>query len=569
MLSHHLAHSWHLPWCFSGPSLRKVRFKVSTLVASLLRQGVPLLRIPSDFISALQTYVRAGRGSFTTGLETKYLESTSFWKEAYEKSEAARMVLQDQVYNLEEVLETTKGQRPSGHHTPGSKIGQKRKRDFDAPVKSGSDAERRATPASMPSIRGLTSFSKIPPESDVPEEVVGGGISTLMRRFYNVNHLASQRRLDNAKLASSIAEFSSEAESLLAAAVAKACSKPIHNVPDTIAIGQDALPSICTAIGRCLPTLLHAHKRLGALPPLATNSRYASYTTIRLLSSTMVHLNTVSMCLAGQTCHSTKAKPAKHRKLDGSRSSTQTGQVDEQHMRALHALADILHRSFQLLSVAPAAQVTKKRKQSQAQCRDILQALLCGFLNHLGQVLATFVFASNPQEPDQHQSNHSKSGSVFDPHIHSRRMSGLHSYDTVENGVAFHSASLQARPLVQVLRQAMQVVDGSPALLDKISTGQQGAAHGLGKVVEPQTQILHRLQNTLLKGVFGHNEEAFKESLGETERQERPSKQAEEYTTLENEEMVIGEWFTREVWTQVGWDVLVKQLEDLKGIMAT
>jgi hypothetical protein len=68
--------------------------------------------------------------------------------------------------------------------------------------------------------------------------------------------------------------------------------------------------------------------------------------------------------------------------------------------------------------------------------------------------------------------------------------------------------------------------------------------------------IIARMQNTMLRGMFGDQEEAFHDTL------RRPSEtESTDYTKdlmVGQDEEVTSEWFVGEVWKYIGWDILTK-----------
>jgi hypothetical protein len=70
--------------------------------------------------------------------------------------------------------------------------------------------------------------------------------------------------------------------------------------------------------------------------------------------------------------------------------------------------------------------------------------------------------------------------------------------------------------------------------------------------------IVAKMQNTLLRGLFG-DDEAFQDSLGRPSEME--STDDPEDATAHSIEDMTPEWFIGEVWNNVGWDILAKRID--------
>lgn len=68
------------------------------------------------------------------------------------------------------------------------------------------------------------------------------------------------------------------------------------------------------------------------------------------------------------------------------------------------------------------------------------------------------------------------------------------------------------------------------------------------------TKIRNKLQHTLLRGVFGDDDESFKEAI------RRPDMKIvdDDVDVACNGRENAGEWFVGEVWALVGWDSLTR-----------
>ena len=70
--------------------------------------------------------------------------------------------------------------------------------------------------------------------------------------------------------------------------------------------------------------------------------------------------------------------------------------------------------------------------------------------------------------------------------------------------------------------------------------------------------VVDKMQNTLLRALFGDQDEAFRDSLRRPAKVERIDDT--EDLMVGTEEDITSEWFIGEVWNSVGWDILTKHI---------
>lgn len=166
---------------------------------------------------------------------------------------------------------------------------------------------------------------------------------------------------------------------------------------------------------------------------------------------------------------------------------------------------------------------------TEAAHQELFDGLLCTFFEYLGSNLSMAVF-SEPMTQGLPQPV-----GLLQP----RGLSaGLDDHTQVDL-----STTLKVAPyLIAILRKMKPHMDGRG---DVETNGCAGA-------------VLKKMQNTLLRALFGDQDQAFGESL------ERPAEVESVYYTddlmADEGQDATSEWFIGEVWNNVGWKVLTKHI---------
>jgi hypothetical protein len=178
----------------------------------------------------------------------------------------------------------------------------------------------------------------------------------------------------------------------------------------------------------------------------------------------------------------------------------------------------------------------------------VLDSLICIFLDHLGSSLSLVVFADG----DATSSTATQLG-FLPPR-------GLIDTSHVDQQTAKRTAQYEARYLVTILRHLMQCIDKRQSLgrsvsdtcvtVDKPLTNSDSAFAAGVRI---------KLQKTLLRGVFGGDDESFRGAL------QRPNTKVieDDVHVASSGQEEPGEWFIGEVWRLLGWSVLTGQEGDL------
>ena len=174
----------------------------------------------------------------------------------------------------------------------------------------------------------------------------------------------------------------------------------------------------------------------------------------------------------------------------------------------------------------------------------LYEGLTSCLLNYVGSTLSFIVFA-DPQD----------AGVGLCP------VSGLSDVSGLDPKLAVAVVELNAPHLVKLLRIVLSKVHG----LAKVAKGDAKKRKAAVSCSEPVLeslvqQIERRLQNTLLRGIFGNDDEKFQdafwspEDVEEVELGDVPE---------EGEDTSKSEWFIAQVWEMLGWDILAGKMNTL------
>lgn len=177
-------------------------------------------------------------------------------------------------------------------------------------------------------------------------------------------------------------------------------------------------------------------------------------------------------------------------------------------------------------------------------CGSLFEGYLFTFLTRVGTVLSVLEFENIVLNPSLRVS----SGKLPTPD--GLRRAGVREDDLSEQDLMAYKS--ESRHLIWILEKAIALVHSV-----SMKSTQSQSTNKKREQKEPSDGLLlrlskKRLQNTLLKAVFSEDEPLFLESL------ENPGRLAENETEIQVDEQVEAgsEWFSREVWRLLGWDIL-------------
>ena len=173
-----------------------------------------------------------------------------------------------------------------------------------------------------------------------------------------------------------------------------------------------------------------------------------------------------------------------------------------------------------------------------AHC-EVLEGILCALLDHTGSLLSLLVFSDSSGKAEGVVGILPPKGLVDAAHA------------DLES--ALESAKMEGPYLICILRKAMEFIESNRKFMSErglllFSPRKATGDRNLRQSIE------ETLQNTLLRGVFGDDDDTFRNSLRHSERNVEPdlNKLMQEITP----DASSSEWFIGQLWEHLGWNIL-------------
>jgi hypothetical protein len=465
-----------------------------------------------------------------SSIPTCHPDNCAFWKQAYEKSEAAHNHLLNTHHELEQQVEQLRFELRLSK-TTDDPPGVKRKRRANSAAKRSTESRQNYTDKNTMRTQeenGSSAESIVNVESS---EQPGGckffweksdfwlttePATFFARSFIALRRLLSERDSDVNTLATSlsktcVAAHESLSESiksyLLRATTATSKEAAQYAFRDVIRTSR--------TLRNCYSSFLQALERL-VLKTGGGNS--GIYAIALLFEHTLGHIHETAAIEAGNFVEQDEQHAVNQQRPPRSN-------LDEMS----NVLTTLVIHFFQALDLSKLAH------------DQLLDSLIYIFLDHLGSSLSLVVFADiDATSPTTAQLG------FLPPR-------GLKATSHVDQETATKTAQYEARYLVTILHHLMQCIDkrqsleksifNPPLTLDNSLTNGDSAF---------ATEVRIKLQKTLLRGVFGEDDESFRDAL------QRPDTKVldDHFHVASSGQVEPREWFVGEVWRLLGWSVL-------------
>jgi hypothetical protein len=279
------------------------------------------------------------------------------------------------------------------------------------------------------------------------------------------------------------------------------------------------LVRVTHALRVCYPSLLQA---VGGLSAEGGLMQTAVAAVVLLFQNVLGHLHAIVAMKAG-----TDIDDGKSVKQCGTRSTNQRSTSALRPEQMCIALTKLAVHFFEVLDL------------SQSSHNRVLEGLICVFLDHLGSCLSLVVFAD---------AGAPKVGllGVLPP-------CGLLDASGLDQKVAIRTCQHEACYLVTILRHLMLCIDKQQSLIRSESALPPKMKESLAKSNSAfLARVRERLHNTLLRGVFGDDDESFKDAF------QRPVVNAagDDFELASGGREEPRDWFIGEVWRLLGWNTL-------------
>ncbi|KAL4785603.1 hypothetical protein BJX76DRAFT_346944 [Aspergillus varians] len=454
----------------------------------------------------------------------KFFDSVSFWKQAYQKSEAEQSKLLDRIFELEQRNETLVAKlRPREEVPAEATIVQE-------PLK------RKATRNQTTHKRAKTQLYTLGnlPSADIIEQLDSSRESTVpfMRQSYLLQR-ALQKRTNNASIAQ------------VAVVLCKTCEHELVGaVPQDISMGKSKngvltpsqmshLSLVLRGIESATSLLFQTLRKLSNHRDPGQEAKLLTYHVICLYDAIMKTLKRYCKTMPVYAAPTRAADPirpeytiqTRKRAAKQKNVSVETNTPSEAEDEGVMQLASLLNRMVKSLDLAC------------LEHQRLLEGFLYILLSRAGEFLCLFVFQDLQLQPDLR----------IDPHKLSLPAALV---DAKLDDKSLGAAEIEAKYIVWLLERALAVIDTCSKSLDSSPSENKSGKMQLISSIEA------RLQSTLVQAVFGADPE-FGRPL------ERPAQpeglDAESYIkSFPTPELSIPEWYLQEVWQLLGWEVLMK-----------
>lgn len=217
----------------------------------------------------------------------------------------------------------------------------------------------------------------------------------------------------------------------------------------------------------------------------------------------------------------------------GAQKGSTSNLTDEKMQTDTEHLLDVLTTMFTAIDVG-----------KKPHCQ-LLEGLLSALLDHIGSSLSFLVFGGAESVTGEQSGMCPPVGVLHVAHLDIHDAKG--------------AARIEGPYLISLLRSAVKVAQ------KRTTTMPMDCMHGFlpgGKAAKNKFQLLdalrEALQNTLLRGVFGEDDDMFAE--GGLRRYEEESEESDDEKTrvaiVEQPEEEADDWFVGQLWEHLGWDIL-------------
>lgn len=360
-----------------------------------------------------------------------------------------------------------------------------------------------------------------------------------MRHFHALQRLL-QKRSNPEYLAIAVSELCKAANKAIGSAIENEKGSMTPPNRRILSRRQDpGLQCVLFAMGRFYPSLLEALKKASNVVGASGSAGLITYQITWLFKMTLGHLHQYTLSkVKGEL---TREKPPNRKARHNTRAKTaksaipMAASLSVEEPRVLNYFSRLL--TSMILSLDP----------SKDEQNNVLDGFMCSILEDVGKTLSIFIFRDLYSNPDLRLDSANLPTPV--------PLAGKH-IDEVGMAAIERAAECESNLLVWILERAMALIrqhDERASVSSNVPppTPKFSPAAGLFE----RSRI--RLQNTLLKSVFGTDDQKFRDSLHPPEAPEAKiaDMPAEWPGACPGKD--IGQWFSQEVWRLLGWDVLL------------
>ncbi|KAK2744374.1 N-acetylglucosaminyl-phosphatidylinositol de-N-acetylase [Myotisia sp. PD_48] len=498
---------------FGSPS------QFSLALASAIVKSKPLHLTIRDYILHLRKHILLGQKLQVPHGGQSNLDSTSFWREAYERSEAEKSQLLNRIYELEQLSEVTLLKNSQGTQFDSTPVNKKRPMRYDSLEPSARSIKRSKTD-------GTGSKSSMP-DMYVNGMLFSGGITTpFMRHIYTLQKLL-KKKSEPGTIAINVAAVCISFETILQSSVQKeARTKPTSKRSKTL---EPPLEENLRILPWSYGLLLQALDKASRLDDDGTHSGLIVYHITKLFRLTLQQCDIFLQTKAKQVWsqrNQVSTHPKSKRKSQVTKPKD-TELMPDSWMKLPGEVETVLSCFINVLAMLIVSlEYTKTRH------RNLLEGFLFTILEHIGRILGFFVFKDLALD--------SKTKTT-------RRTTELLPACLLQEGgnkaisdqPAFElAARWSSKHLIWLLEKVMVFIDQHKSL----STAENNSDQSFRMDGSART----RLQNTLLKGLFGSDDADIGESLSFPIKINSSQTLPDQLGSISTEGGRLEEWFMQE-----------------------
>ncbi|KAI9718385.1 MAG: hypothetical protein M1812_004106 [Candelaria pacifica] len=499
-------------------------------------------------------HIELGRRQEVNGSIDRHVDGAAFWRKSYDKAEIAQAELRAKIHELERRNEVLSSKlKPPEAASINSITQGKRKRGNE---ESADAAAENPAKQANPSCREDGSLVHLPVgQLELSSPLAYAGSYMLLT--YQLHSQLRRRKFNPSELSSILIHLASSMYAVALATCEKYRDRVTLTTPNTSAPARsphvDRISSMLqlhhetTSTFRALErTFCHLLEGLDKMTKDLVGKRSQGllvYNFVKLFADVFALISTMSLCLAEQQMAIEKQRPRKR---------TQKGNKHAKEPISNSRLPSTEDDIRSHISRLVIAMITELQPAQAAHC-DILEGFLYVLLNRTGQVLDKFVFKEPEGEDLSSQPRNLPSRAIGQDQANeaqqrANRGESCHLVWILESSLA----SVQQNPP----GDCAQARDPSKDLrnsMDRIKSARGGL---VSKELLPE-RAKTRLQNTLLRGMFGDDGKRFHDCF----RKPTNSKPIPKMPTITRDGDDTEDWFKGQIWRLLGWEILSKDLD--------
>ncbi|KAI9879882.1 MAG: hypothetical protein M1830_006734 [Pleopsidium flavum] len=534
-----------------GDSMRHHQSKLSlpqNKVAHALAvvKSKPLGVLMRDYILQLRKHTQEGRRQGSTRFIHRHIDSVAFWKDCCNEAIAAQAELKARIKELERVNEILL-----------SKLKPADRPEFEP---SGRKKREKSAESSAGDVRRLgTGTGNHPSEARVRDNIAEFEVygmtaekRVFMTQLYGFHRLLQDEFPDPRELSSVLLQLCSSAAIIVSSAcdTSKIQTGPGSSRTAVLTGGQEttASPSernlevelgiLFRALGRTFAHLLQGYGKLNKTTESRGYQGQVIFSFVKLFGDILNNLHSVSVTKR-------QVQPEKLNRSHIPKANTEAPRnvepetPDKTNDLGIH-LCQLLVTMIATLEPAKPGHI------------DVLEGFFYLLLQRVGKILYVFVFDEEEspilanRDNDEDRLRYHGIGANFQETLKRIAMQEEAKYLiwTLERAMGFVCRSHSVSPTAK----------GSKGKVKDVSTTNKVMAPDKTNISE---RAKMRLQNTLLKGIFGVDAKEFKEGLRMPTFAEIDLDAA--ISTIPEDD--TPEWFKQEVWRLLGWEILGQHVD--------